>query len=90
MSKKWYHESGQGQFMNKWSLAHFLFGIASYKIFKNQYEGLVWHTLYEFLEQDLYPIEDRDTSMTNHVGDTVFFLAGSLAATSWTTKKQGH
>jgi hypothetical protein len=38
------------------------------------------HTAYESVEGYLFPIENRDASMMNHVGDTIAFMAGWAVA----------
>jgi hypothetical protein len=42
----------------------------------------VTHTIYEAIEGAIFPLEFRDPSMRNHVGDTIAFAAGMLTARS--------
>lgn len=79
-NKPWYWEEGEGNLFNRWSLVHFGAGLASYGIFRGYWPGLIAHTLYEFAEKDFFPVEARDTSMENHVGDTASFFAGMVVA----------
>jgi hypothetical protein len=73
-------EVGQGRLLNAWSLVHFATGVLSWTVFHNQLLGLAGHTAYEMVEGGLFPSAHRDRSMTNHVGDTLAFLAGSVLA----------
>jgi len=76
----YFHEEGQGQLFNAWSLVHFSVGVLSWTLLRSQLAGLVAHTIYESVEGEFFPSDHRDRSMTNHIGDTVAFLAGSSLA----------
>jgi hypothetical protein len=43
---------------------------------------LILHTFYEMIEGQIFPLESRDTSFENHVGDSLASLAGALALRS--------
>ena len=77
-----YHEAGQGRAFNAWSLVHFSVGVLSWTVLRSQVAGLIMHTVYESVEGRFFPSDQRDRSITNHVGDTVAFLAGSLLASA--------
>lgn len=73
----WFHEHGYGQLWNEWTWTHIAWGILSYQVTKGYVVGFLAHTLYEIVEGRLFPTANRDVSITNHIGDTVAFLAGS-------------
>lgn len=77
-SNPWYHERKGPDYFNAWTVTHAAWGaVASGFI---PFTGaLILHTLYETIEQDIFPLEDRDISLRNHVGDTLGFVAGYLA-----------
>ena len=86
-ARKWWFEDPGPAFFNKWSITHVGWGIAWQLMFPDRYlAGLVVHTIYESIEGYIFPREDRDPSLRNHVGDTVCFGAGMLAA-SWATRR---
>lgn len=76
----YFHEEGQGQYFNAWSLVHFSVGVMAWTVLRNQLAGLAIHTVYESVEGEFFPSDHRDRSMTNHVGDTIAFMAGSFLA----------
>jgi hypothetical protein len=77
--KKWWFEDPGPAFFNRWSFAHVGWGVVFQLLFPERYlAGLVVHTIYESIEGYIFPREDRDTSMRNHVGDTAAFAAGML------------
>lgn len=76
--QEWFFESPGPAFFNEWTWTHFAWGLGSWRFTKSHLTGLAAHTLYEFVEGDIFPVEARDVSLENHVGDTVAFLAGSV------------
>lgn len=75
----WYFEKTGPAIFNEWSLAHLGWGALFQAVFPNrQITGLVVHTIYESIEGYIFPVEFRDSSMRNHVGDTIAFAAGML------------
>ena len=79
----WYFENTGPSFFNAWSLTHVGWGALFQLLFPKRYvTGLVLHTIYESIEGYIFPAEFRDTSMRNHVGDTIAFAAGMLAIPS--------
>ena len=76
----WFFETPGPAFFNEWTWTHFAWGLVSYPLTKSHAVGLVAHTLYESVEGNIFPIEARDPSFENHVGDTVAFLVGSVVA----------
>lgn len=83
----WFHEHGYGQLWNEWTWTHVAWGMISYKLTGGYFIGLVVHTVYELVEEKIFPDANRDISMTNHVGDTIAFLAGSRLAQYVETRK---
>jgi hypothetical protein len=80
---KWWFEDPGPAFFNKWSLTHVGWGVAWQLVFPKRYfAGLVAHTIYESIEGYIFPREDRDVSMRNHVGDTIAFGAGMLVVSA--------
>ena len=77
--KPWYYETTQPQLFNEWTWTHFAWGMLSKQYTQSHLVALAGHTLYEVLEGNLFPGPMRDTSMLNHVGDTIAFLAGRVA-----------
>jgi hypothetical protein len=79
--RPWYFETPGPSLVNEWTIVHFatgaLWGAAKPDAILT---GLVGHTAYEMIEGSLFPIEDRDVSMRNHVGDSLAFLAGMIVA----------
>ena len=76
----WYFEKTGPAFFNEWSLTHLGWGALFQLLFPDRYvTGLVLHTIYESIEGHIFPAAFRDTSMRNHVGDTLAFTAGMLA-----------
>lgn len=76
----YFHEDGQNQFFNAWTLVHFSVGVLSWTVLRSEAVGLALHTVYEGVEGNFFPSDHRDRSMKNHVGDTIAFLGGSLLA----------
>lgn len=74
----WFYETPGPALFNEWTWTHFAWGLASWPLMKSHMVGLAAHTLYEFTEGEIFPVQARDTSFENHVGDTVAFLAGSV------------
>ena len=90
----WYFEKTGPSFFNAWSLTHLGWGALFQLLFPDRYvTGLVLHTIYESIEGRIFPLEFRDSSMRNHVGDTIAFAAGMLAIPSprvrFTSPKEG-
>lgn len=80
MPQPWYHEHAGPSLFNSWSWTHFAWGMAARK-YGTEYGigfwfALLLHTFYELVEGRLFPIQHRDPSMLNHVGDTIAFAAG--------------
>ena len=79
----WYFEKTGPAFFNEWSLTHLGWGALFQLLFPDRrLTGLVLHTIYESIEGYIFPVEFRDASMRNHVGDTLAFAAGMLAIPS--------
>lgn len=78
--KPWFYETSGPAFFNEWTWTHFAWGVASWMVMKSKTRALVAHTVYEFIEGDIFPAESRDTSFENHLGDTAAFFAGSVVA----------
>ena len=79
----WYFEKTGPSFFNAWSLTHVGWGALFQLMFPKRYvTGLVLHTIYESIEGYIFPAAFRDTSMRNHVGDTIAFAAGMLVIPS--------
>ena len=75
----WYFEKTGPALFNEWSFAHLGWGGLFQAVFPDrQLTGLFMHTLYESIEGHIFPVEFRDSSMRNHVGDTIAFAAGML------------
>ena len=72
----WYHEQPGPELFNSWTWTHFAWGMASARAGVGFLNAFLLHTGYEMVEGFIFPWEDRDVSMRNHVGDTVAFLAG--------------
>lgn len=75
----WFHETPRPHLFNEWSWTHFAWGMASSGLIRSDLSALAAHTAYEALEGGLFPVQHRDTSMLNHVGDTLAFMAGRWA-----------
>ena len=81
--RPWYFEKTGPSFFNAWSLTHLGWGALFQLLFPDRYvTGLVLHTIYESIEGHIFPLEFRDASLRNHVGDTLAFTAGMLAIPS--------
>ena len=80
LRRKWYFEGSQGAYFNEWSLSHFLWGVLIWEITRSHLVSLGLHTLYEIYEGQLFPVQARDTSLENHLGDSLAFVAGTYAA----------
>ena len=79
----WYFEKTGPALFNEWSVTHLGWGALFQLLFPDRYvTGLVLHTIYESIEGYIFPVEFRDASMRNHVGDTIAFAAGMLAIPS--------
>ena len=78
MIQPWFFEKPGPALFNVWTWTHFAWGLVSWPLTKSHVMGLVAHTAYEFIEGDIFPVEARDVSLENHVGDTIAFLAGSI------------
>lgn len=77
----WYFEKTGPSFFNVWSLAHVASGALFEVLFPERFvAGLVTHTIYEAIEGHIFPAEFRDTSVRNHVGDSLAFAAGMWVA----------
>ena len=76
----WFFETPGPAFFNEWTWTHFAWGLVSWPLMKSHVLGLAAHTAYEFAEGDIFPVQARDTSLKNHVGDTLAFLSGSFIA----------
>lgn len=75
----WYHETIGPQFFNEWTVVHVATGALWGAIFPRRFvSGMIVHTLYELVEGRIFPVEHRDTSLRNHVGDSLAFLVGEL------------
>lgn len=85
----WYHESPSAQLFNEWTWTHFAWGMATASLIPNWWMALLAHTVYEAIEGRIFPVQNRDVSMVNHVGDTVAFMAGRLAL-EMGMRKRGH
>ena len=88
----WYFEDTGPSFFNAWSLAHVGSGAIFQLLFPGRFvTGLVLHTLYEAVEGHIFPLEFRDPSLRNHIGDTIAFAAGMLVTpspTDWATYRR--
>ena len=79
----WYFEKTGPAFFNEWSLTHVAWGALFQLLFPDRrFTGLVLHTIYESIEGSIFPVQFRDASMRNHIGDTLAFAAGMLAIPS--------
>ena len=79
----WYFEKTGPAVFNEWSLTHLGWGALFQLLFPDRrLTGLVLHTIYESIEGYIFPLEFRDASMRNHVGDTIAFAAGMFAIPS--------
>lgn len=80
-SKPWYWEDPRGAWINAWTPVHVASGTLFALLRPKRYgEGMILHTAYEVAEGSIFPVEARDTSAKNHVGDSAAFLAGMLIA----------
>lgn len=81
--RPWYFEKTGPAFFNEWTLTHLGWGMLYQLVFPNRrVTGLVLHTIYESIEGYIFPAKFRDTSMRNHVGDTIAFTVGMLVVPS--------
>jgi len=81
--RPWWFEATGPAYFNAWSFAHVGWGALFQLLFPERYlTGLVLHTIYEAVEGHIFPAQDRDVSMENHLGDTIAFAAGMLAVPS--------
>ena len=79
----WYFEKTGPALFNEWSLTHLGWGALFQLLFPDRrITGLVLHTIYESIESYIFPLQFRDASTRNHVGDTIAFAAGMLAIPS--------
>jgi len=79
----WYFEKTGPSFFNAWSFVHVGSGALFQLLFPDRYvAGLVTHTIYEAIEGRIFPLEFRDPSFRNHVGDTIAFAVGMWIASS--------
>lgn len=64
---------------NEWTIAHVASGVL-WGMMKPgaMLTGVAAHTAYEMVEGNIFPRDDRDVSMRNHLGDTLAFVAGML------------
>jgi hypothetical protein len=76
MTAPWYHETPGPEYFNAWTLAHVVSGMIARRSGLSVVEAVLLHTGYELLEGSIFPVDHRDTSFRNHVGDSVGFLAG--------------
>ena len=74
----WYHETVGPLLVNKWTVTHVAWGVASVKYVDSFWLALGLHTLYEMVEGGIFPLPHRDVSMLNHVGDSLAFVVGRL------------
>ncbi len=75
----WFHETTGPQFFNEWTILHITTGALWGAVFPRRFwTGMAVHTLYEMMEGKIFPVEHRDTSMRNHIGDSIAFLGGML------------
>jgi hypothetical protein len=75
----WYHETTAPRLFNEWTWTHFAWGMVSAGLVSSWWMALLAHTFYEAIESQIFPVQNRDVSWTNHVGDTVAFMAGRWA-----------
>lgn len=80
MSQPWFFESSQGQYFNEWTWTHVLWGGLLYYYLQDLPATMIAKIVYEMIEGQIFPVESRDTSMENHLGDLLAGLAGALAA----------
>lgn len=79
----WWFEDPAPHVLNRWSLVHVATGAAFGAAFPGRYlAGFVLHSAYEAVEGRLFPIEQRDASFRNHVGDSLTFLLGVAIGTA--------
>jgi hypothetical protein len=83
MRRPWYHESPGPEYFNHWTLAHVVSGMFARSAGLTLLEAVLLHTAYEFVEGSIFPIEHRDVSIKNHVGDSIAFLAGFTVGSGW-------
>jgi hypothetical protein len=76
----WYHETAGPHYVNEWTWTHVVWGSILYRMTGSVAGALAWHTVYEMIEGQLFPSENRDTSMENHIGDSIASLIGSFVA----------
>lgn len=77
--KPWYYETPGSRVFNEWTITHVAWGVLWGAVKPGALvSGILFHTTYELIEGYIFAIEDRDTSMRNHIGDTLAFLAGAL------------
>jgi hypothetical protein len=75
----WHHEKAGPAFFNAWTLTHVAWGFIAERAVSFGI-AMAAHFAYEMVEGEIFPAEDRDISMANHVGDTVGFIAGFYLA----------
>jgi len=75
-TRPWYWEAGEGNYFNEWSLVHFLAGLLSRRVIESDMNAFLAHAAYESIEGQIFPYQARDTSMENHVGDSISFMLG--------------
>ena len=71
-------EDAGPRLFNDWTLTHFIWGVVAAHFVPNFVGAIVLHSAYELVEGKIFV--HRDESMRNHVGDTIGFTAGYLAA----------
>ncbi len=75
----WFHEAKGPEYFNAWTLTHAAWGAVAARYVPLP-AALILHTLYEMFESEIFPVEHRDVSTRNHIGDTIGFAAGYVAA----------
>jgi len=75
----WYHETTSAKLFNEWTWTHVVWGMVSAGLIRQWWMALLAHTIYEAVEGNIFPVQNRDVSWTNHMGDSVAFMAGRVA-----------
>ena len=74
-AQPWFHEPAGPALFNDWTWTHLAWGMLAAR-HVGALDAFLLHSGYEAVEGSLFPREDRDVSMLNHVGDTVAFMVG--------------
>lgn len=80
MPVPWFHEQQGPELVNVWTLTHVMWGAVVAHFTDSLPLAMVLHTFYESIEGQIFPVEHRDVSLKNHVGDSIGFAAGFIAA----------